>query len=493
MAQVFKTLRWLRPYRSKGGQQVFIRVRMRNGFETNIPVYDYIDHEKLPISVKREYWNKGYVTGGNYHISVRELNSLLTKVEYDVKDAVKELIEKNIQINQENITKLTYINEINALENERKIASGEVIVDEDGGAFASHEEFVEFVEQSEDPKFDALKKSMGLYNKEYILDYWDDFIKDFAPDSYNTPRHSIEEYIKDTEDNCKVREFSSDWIQRFFEYITKNGYSFRKDGTNRMPYTVTTVAKYHKHLRSFGDYLFSELKIIENQDYKRFSLKKKKSKKKSLIRYNSKIFINTHALYKREFDWFYAFKFDDKQLTLVRDMFVLQVWLGGLRQVDFYKLSEQNFHKDSNGVKVWFKQQKTDDEVQNTVNQNYLEPILLKYPNIFKEFPQVHVYNKLLKKAAEVAGLTRPLMFTFEYVDADKATEEWIEIYKMISNNWARNCAASILSELGYPDDRIAKFTGHKDLRMINHYKSVHKKDIKTMMDEVKPDIVTEL
>ncbi len=76
MAQAFKTLRWLRPYSSKSGQQVFIRVRMRNGFETNIPVYDYINHERLPISVKREYWNKGFVTGGNYHISVRELNSL---------------------------------------------------------------------------------------------------------------------------------------------------------------------------------------------------------------------------------------------------------------------------------------------------------------------------------------------------------------------------------------------------------------------------------
>jgi hypothetical protein len=161
--------------------------------------------------------------------------------------------------------------------------------------------------------------------------------------------------------------------------------------------------------------------------------------------------------------------------------------------VDFYKLSKQNFNRDSNGVKIWFKQQKTDDVVQNTINQNYLDPIMEKYPNIFKEFPKVHIYNKLLKKAAEVAGLKRPLMFTFEYVDANEAKEEWIEIYKMISNNWARNCAVSILTELGYHDDRIAKFTGHKDLDMINHYKSVHKKEIKAMMDEVKPEIVTEL
>ena len=493
MAQAFKTLRWLRPYRSKSGQQVFIRVRMRNGFETNIPVYDYINHEKLPISVKREYWNKGFVTGGNYHISVRELNGLLSKVEYDVKDAVQELIDKNIKMNQDDIIQLTYINEINALENERKIASGKIIVDDDGGAFASHDEFVEYIEESEDPKFDALKKSMGVYKKENIMDYWDDFIQDFAPASYNAPKHSIQEYIRNTENNCKVLEFSDTWLQQFFEYIIENGYSLRKDGTERLPYTITTIKKYQKHLKYFGDYLFSEIKILENQNYRRFSLKRKKSKKKSLIKYEPQSFINTHALYKKEFDWFYAFKFEDKQLELARDMFIMQTWLGGLRQVDFYKLSKINFHKDSSGIKIWFSQQKTEDEVQNTVNENYLKSILETHQNIFKEFPRVGIYNELLKNAAEVAGLKRLLMFRFEYVNANVATTEWIEIYKKISNNWARNCAVSILSELGYPDDRIAKFTGHKDLEMINHYKSVHKKDVKTMMDEVKPEIVKEL
>ena len=73
---------------------------------------------------------------------------------------------------------------------------GEIIVNEDGGAFASPDEFVDFITESEDPKFDKLKKSMGLYKKQYIFDYWDDFIREYAPDSYNTPRYVIEEYIK---------------------------------------------------------------------------------------------------------------------------------------------------------------------------------------------------------------------------------------------------------------------------------------------------------
>lgn len=491
MVRLFTTFRWLRKYGSRNGHQVFIRVRMRNGFETEIPVYDYVNHIKVPISVKKEHWNKGYVTGGNYHIPVRDLNNLLAKVEADVKLAVNISIENKLQINRDNLIRLTYINELNALENERKIASGEIEVDEQGGAFASQDEYIEFVIQSQDPKYISLKKELGYFSKQYILDYWDDFISESA-DSYNTPLYIIQEYIKDTEDNCKATEFSCEWLERFFKYIIKEGYSYRKDGQNKKPYKISTIVKYLKHLKSFGDYLF-ESKVLNNQDYKRFELKKKK-KKQSIIKYHPDPYINAHALYKKEFDWFYQFKFEDKQFDKVRDMFILQTWLGGMRQVDFYKLTKDNIHKDSNGLyRVWFEQQKTEGEVINKMNQHYLVPIFKKYSDNFPQFPEVHQYNELLKKAAFKAGLNRKLRFRYEYANAYEANEEWIEIHKKISNSWARNCAVSILCELGYPDYRIAKFTGHKDLEMINHYKKIHPKEVDLMIDEVKPEIVKEL
>jgi hypothetical protein len=493
MARLFTTLRWLRPYKSDSGHQVFIRVRIRNGIETEIPVYDYVNHQKLPISVKKEHWNKGHVIGGKYHIPIRDLNSLLSKVENDVKDAVNELIEKNIQIKRDSIIKLTYINEVSAKMNEQNIKSGKTIVDEQGGAFASHDEFVDYVSESEDPKFDNLKKSMGLYEKKYILDYWDEFIRDFAPDSYNAPKHAILEYIESTGDNCIATEFSSEWLQRYFEHIIQHGFSWREDGTDRQDYTISTITKYDKHLKSFGNYLFKEKRIIDNQDYQRFS-PKNVVKKKALIKYNPEPYINTHALYKKEFDWFFGYKFEDEQLGLVRDMFVLQTWLGGMRSCDFYKLSIRNFHKDSKGsYKIWFEQQKTHGDVLNTINQNYLAPLLEKYSQRLSEFPKVHIYNKLLKTAAEKAGLDRPLPFRYEYAKDDKATIKYIPIHKKIANEWARNCAVSILAELGYPNDRISKFIGHKDPKMIEHYKQIHQKEINAMMDEVKPEIVEKL
>jgi len=193
-------------------------------------------------------------------------------------------------------------------------------------------------------------------------------------------------------------------------------------------------------------------------------------------------------LYKREFDWFYTYKFDEKQLAVVRDMFVLQVWLGGLRQSDFFSISEINFHKDSDGrFKVWFEQKKTDDDVLNVVNQNYLIPILEKYPEGFAEFPKVHVYNKLLKDAARIAGLNRELKFRYEYAKQKQATITWYPIHKKICNKWARNCAVSILVQEGYPDHHIKKFTGHTDEKMLRHYGDVHKTEVTAMVYEVKP------
>jgi integrase len=493
MAKTYTTTAWLRPYKSKQGQQVFIRVRTRDGFETEIPVYDYVNNSKLPISIKKEYWSKGTITGGSYHISLRAINNLIANVEYRVKDAVSELLEKKAPISRENIIRLAYINQDNEVIDEKNIASGKVIVNDDGGAFASQDEFEEFIADSSDPKYAKIKKALGITQKEYILDYWDDYITNYAPDSYNCSKHSIVEYIEKTGDNCKAVDFSDLWLKRFFTYIIENGFSIQKDGKNRKDYSTSTINKYLKHQKLFGKYLFSEVKVINNQEYGRFMLHDT-SKKKSLLKFKPDPYINTHALSKKQFDYFLRFKFDDKQLDIARDMFVLQTWLGGLRQSDLYSLTPDNIIKDSNSeYTVSFQQQKTKDIVINALNINYLASIFEKYPNRMPTFHKVHVYNKLLKAAAEKAGLDQKLMFRNEKAKEGSPTTEFFKIHEKISNKWARNCVVSILAELGYPDDNIAVITGHKDKEMINHYKQFHKPKIRMMLDEVKPEIVEKL
>src|SRR5690554_2218820 len=103
MAKIFSISRKLRRYVSENGRQVFIRIRFPDGIEIEIPVYDYVNNVRIPISVYDKNWLKGYVTGGKYHIPIREVNSLLSNIEANVKEAVNELIEKNIKTTRENI------------------------------------------------------------------------------------------------------------------------------------------------------------------------------------------------------------------------------------------------------------------------------------------------------------------------------------------------------------------------------------------------------
>lgn len=493
MKQPFQLSRRLRYKPSKHGHQVLIRLRRPNKTDIEIPVRDYVGQSYVTLSVKKEHWKKGFISGGKYHKPTRDLNTLLQLVEYDVSDAVNTLLSENVKITYENVLCLTYAHKEQDIINEERIKKGELIVDEDGGAFWNEGHFIEFLEQSEDPKFIDLKKKAGLLRKQYLMDYWDDFMKNHAPDSYYTAKSALKEYIERTGDNCYAKDFDDKWVERFFNEIVKTGYKKKEKGEIvTKHYELSTIGKYFKIVRSFGDYLFDE-HVLDNQKYRRFELRKDK-KKQSLIKYEAEPFKNTHALYKSEFDYLFQFEFEDDNLAKIRDMFVLQTWLGGLRKSDFFSLSDANFSKDGKGnLQVWFGQKKTNENVLNPANKNYLTPIFKKYNDKLPEFPHPNKYNKLLKEAFRVAGLNKKLPFQKEYANEKEPTTEWYPMCDKISNRWARNCAVSILCELGFSDKHIMKFTGHRDEKMLKHYQQVHKKDVREMLDEVKPEKVEEL
>lgn len=488
MKQPFQTSRRLRYKPSKHGHQVLIRVRRTNKKDIEIPVRDYVDKEPFSISVKKEHWNKGYVTGGKYHIPIRDLNLLMSQVEDDVKDAFNMLISQNIKINYENVLCLTYGHKEKDIIDKERIKNGELLVREDGGAFESEDDFLEFLERQDDPKYIELKKQAGILVKKYILDYWVDYMNEYAPDEYRVVRPSIQKYIERTDDNCLIKDFDSRWMRRYFTDIVENGYITIKKGLEtRHYYEVSTVEKYQKILCNFGKWLFEEKQLLDTEDYKRFKLRNPKSKKASLIKIKANPYKNTHALLKTEFDKLFYFTFESKADELIRDLFVLQTWFGGLRKSDFFELTQDNITIQGDEVQVEFEQQKTDTKVVNMANKNYVTSILLKYGNKLPTFPSPNKYNIRLKKVFEKAGMKRKLPFRFEPANEKKAITEYYPMYKKISNKWARNCAVSLLVQEGYNDHHIKKFTGHTDEKMLRHYRDVHKIEVKDMLYEVKP------
>jgi hypothetical protein len=489
MKQPFSISRRLRSTDSKHGHQVYIRVRGLTKSAIEIPVRDYVGDSYVTLSVHKKHWKGGFISGGRYHKSPRDVNTLMKLVEYDVIDAITTLLSENVKITYENVLKLTYAHKEQDIINEERIKKGDLIVREDGGAFESEDDFLEFLERQDDPKFIPLKRKAGLLKRQYLMDYWDDYIDDSRVKSHKLIKSSILRYIEKDDANIYAGGFNDEWLKQYFIYTIKTGYEGRVDGeVVTKHYEISTIEKYLKILRSFGDYLFDE-GVLDNQTYKRFKLRSKK-KGQSILKYNADPFKNTHALLKKDFDHLFGFKFVDETLDRVRDIFILQVWLGGLRKKDFYSLSDSNFSKDSDGnMRVWFSQKKTSEDVMNPVNRSYLEPIFKKYNYSLPKFPTESKYNKKIKAVFKAAGLCEKLPFKYEYAKDDAPTIIMKPMCEEVSNRWARNCAVSILCELGHPDNHIKEFTGHRDEKMLQHYRSIHKNVVVNMLDKTTPSV----
>ena len=407
MKQPFQISRRLRYKPSKHGHQVLIRVRGLTKSDIEIPVRDYVGKTFVTLSVKKEHWKNGFISGGKYHKPTRDLNTLLQLVEYDVSDAVNTLLSGNVKITYENLLHLTYAHKEQENVDEERIKKGKLLVRDDGGAFESKEDFLEFLERSDDPKLVQLKRQAGLLKRQYLMDYWDDYLEDSGVDSHGIIKSSLLRYIEKKGANIHAIDFNDVWLKEYFVYTINTGYKGKEDGkTVTKHYEISTIEKYLKILRSFGDYLFDE-GVLNNQNYKRFKLRNKK-KGQSILKYKADPFKNAHALLKKEFDQLFSYKFKDETLDRVRDIFVLQVWLGGLRKKDFYSLSDSNFSMDSDGnIRVWFSQKKTSEDVMNPVNRSYLAPIFKKYNNSLPKFPTESKYNKKVKAVFKAAGLCR--------------------------------------------------------------------------------------
>ena len=265
--------RTLKRYESKHGRQVLIRIRMIGGKDFEIPVYDFINGSRFPISVKNENWYNGYAIGGEYHIPVNNLNLLIDNTEKKVGSAMFILLHRKTEPTRKKILHLTYSVPKNFRNNTDQKEIDEIITNYHQGAFASEEEFLNFISNTEDSKYKDLKRELGLFEKNFILDFWDGFIKEHAPSSYNLSKKSIKFYIEVTGDDCIVTKYDDIWLSKYFKFLIGNGYYKKKDRNVSYPYENSTLEKYLKHMRSFGNYLF-EQKVITNQNYKRYKLEK---------------------------------------------------------------------------------------------------------------------------------------------------------------------------------------------------------------------------
>jgi len=208
--------------------------------------------------------------------------------------------------------------------------------------------------------------------------------------------------------------------------------------------------------------------------------------------YSHEPFVNVNALSKKEFDWFFCFRFADMQKELARDMFVLQTWLGGLRLSEFYSVRMITLQKDSDDIySVRFGSGKSARVSLSEINQGYILPVMQKYPEGFRIFIKTHRYNMLLKSALKAAGLDRKIKFARELINDEKPLIREYPLYEKISGKWARYCAVSIMSEAGFSEDKIKAFTGSRDPGLIRHFRQFFPDSEDTSKKSLTPEIIT--
>jgi len=228
MKQPYTIGRRLRHTPSKHGHQVLIRVRGLTKSPIEIPVRDYVGNSYILLSVKKKHWKSGFIAGGKYHKSPRDVNTLLQLVEYDVENAIKTLLSENVKITYDNVLSLTYAHKEKDIIDEERIKKGEILVREDGGAFENEDDFLEFLERQDDPKFIQLKRKAGLLKRQYLMDYWEDYINDCGVKSHELIQSSLLRHIERDDANIHAVNLDDEWLKQYFISTIKSGYKERK-------------------------------------------------------------------------------------------------------------------------------------------------------------------------------------------------------------------------------------------------------------------------
>jgi len=163
------------------------------------------------------------------------------------------------------------------------------------------------------------------------------------------------------------------------------------------------------------------------------------------------------CLEQNELNEFLDIDLGDEKLIKAKDMFHLQLLLGGARFKTLAKLKKGNI-KSFQGYKVL---------ITDNSNKKDNELILLDEAlNIAEKYNynctlNLKTYNSYLQKIATILNWDRILFLSENIVDAKKSGTIKKVLKDDFSSHYARHTAVSLLASKGYSIDRIKDITKH--------------------------------
>lgn len=299
----------------------------------------------------------------------------------------------------------------------------------------------------------------------------------FVPDGYKSLVFHLADYIFNANNISRsISHFNDEWVRNFLKYCIKNGFpkirianytpfniideSAKFKEAKRQPYKVATFKKLVKHLKRYILILQKEgLLNRQSIDYKTIEASDYLSRK-TTINDTTRV---QHTLVPSELLALQKQKFENTEYTLARDMYLIQVFAGGLRLEELYT-PKLNIQGDFINIYRFKTKQHTKNPIFNELKE-VLQRYNYKIPNLLTR----EKYRLYLKQIAEIMNFNRKI----ESVGTTIGVYNEVEIYtvKDIFKPYsARKTLVLYLCIKGFTREEIIEFTGHQDIKTLKYY-----------------------
>jgi integrase len=300
----------------------------------------------------------------------------------------------------------------------------------------------------------------------------------FVPDSYKQLIFQLTDYILNGKSVSRsTRDFNLKWVEGFLSFKAKHGFP-KTHIRGYSPFDIMSYQESFVSAKREGYKAASFQKLVKV--LKQYIRILQKARIISINAINTDLFkasdfisrkTNTDNFTKIEFTLEYEeieqllkASLEDQQQKLAVDMYIIQMFAGGLRPSELYNGGIRFYNNH-----ISFFRSKNKRICKNPYLPE-VKKVLSKYPDGLPEFMPIHVYREKLKEVARHFKWNRIIEEPNTKLNPDQDTVPH-ELHEVFSPFTARKTFINYLANLGLADELIIQFTDHTDVKILKHYK----------------------
>ncbi len=325
----------------------------------------------------------------------------------------------------------------------------------------------------------------GKFNRDNIIEVfgfcWSKNSKNGDPyvaESYKSLIFQLTDYILNGDSvSHSIKDFNLKWVEGLLSFKAKKGFPKThlrgytpfdlleyKDSIISAPREGYKTASFRKMVKVLKQYIniLQKKRLISTQAINTNHIKASDFISRDANTDNfTKI---EYTLEIEEIEQLLNAKFDDQQMQLATDMYIIQMFAGGLRPVEMYK---GNLRFTDSYVSFYRSKNK---KISKNPVLHEVRDVLRKYPEGLPTFPPINIYREKLKEVARHFKWNRIIEEPNTKLNPETDTIEH-ELQEIFLPLTARKTFINYLANMELADELIIQFTDHTDVKILKHYK----------------------